>query len=327
MKKRLVYGIALFLLGLSVAIVVWLGSFNPGAVKPDNPTQTLVFWAGFCMIFLLMLALMWYLFREGAKLFLERQSHREGSRIKTKLVLGAITLSCLPVFFLVLFNFELFNHNVANWIRTPESNQIDVVRSVTGMLSKEMQDETTAQAALLAAQPEIHQLLAGGVRTPGLLERFCHQWELESPPLRPPAALSAGLWGPRPAAQNDGRTVLAEADVMEGGKLAGTVHVAARIPEDVARNEQFVRAQSKAWEDMKSMWKYFRSIYLLMMALITLFVLFVATWIAFFLAKQISVPITALLEAAGEVRKGNLKHRVEVRAVDELARWCAASTR
>ena len=54
------------------------------------------------------------------------------------------------------------------------------------------------------------------------------------------------------------------------------------------------------------------------MALITLFVIFVATWIALFLAKQISVPITALLEAAREVRKGNLKHRVEVQAADEL---------
>ena len=54
------------------------------------------------------------------------------------------------------------------------------------------------------------------------------------------------------------------------------------------------------------------------MVLITLFVLSVATWIALFLAKQISVPIAALLEGAGEVRKGNLRHRVEVRAADEL---------
>ena len=76
MKKRLVYGIAVFLLGLSVAIVVWLGSFNPGPVKPASPSQTLIFWAGFSMIFLLMVALMWYLFREGAKLYLDRQSHK-----------------------------------------------------------------------------------------------------------------------------------------------------------------------------------------------------------------------------------------------------------
>jgi two-component system nitrogen regulation sensor histidine kinase NtrY len=48
-------------------------------------------------------------------------------------------------------------------------------------------------------------------------------------------------------------------------------------------------------------------------------VVFFATWIALFLAKQISIPIAALLDAASEVRKGNLKHRVNVRAVDELA--------
>ena len=44
----------------------------------------------------------------------------------------------------------------------------------------------------------------------------------------------------------------------------------------------------------------------------------ISTWIAFLLAKQISIPITALLEAASEVRKGNLTHRVDVRAADEL---------
>src|SRR6202000_2280567 len=38
-----------------------------------------------------------------------------------------------------------------------------------------------------------------------------------------------------------------------------------------------------------------------------------------FVAKQISVPIGALLGAANEVSKGNLQHRVEVSASDELA--------
>jgi two-component system, NtrC family, nitrogen regulation sensor histidine kinase NtrY len=54
------------------------------------------------------------------------------------------------------------------------------------------------------------------------------------------------------------------------------------------------------------------------MALITVFVLFMAVWIALFVAKQISLPIGALLGAANEVSKGNLQHRVEVRAADEL---------
>jgi nitrogen fixation/metabolism regulation signal transduction histidine kinase len=65
--------------------------------------------------------------------------------------------------------------------------------------------------------------------------------------------------------------------------------------------------------------KSVRRFYTMLMALIALFVLYIATWIALFLAKQISTPIAALLTAAGEVRKGNLRHRVDVRAIDELA--------
>ncbi|HWC97244.1 MAG TPA: ATP-binding protein, partial [Candidatus Sulfopaludibacter sp.] len=320
MKKRVVYGIAIALLALSVAIVVWLGSFNPGAFfLPDSPSQTLVFWVGFSMIFLLMLGLMWYLFREGAKLYMERQSHREGSRIKTKLVLGAVTLSCLPVFFLVMFNFELFNRNVAGWIRKPESRQIDMLNGVADMLSKEMQDETRAQAALLAAQPETRQALDTGVRSPGFLERFCQQWELVSATIVPATASApVDAWGPHSPAVQDNRTVLADATVFEGGKITGTVHVSARIPADVAGDAEQIRAAYKRWGELYTNWKSFRSFATLMMALITVIVLCIATWIAFFLAKQISIPITALLEAASEVRKGNLTYRVDVRAMDEF---------
>jgi PAS domain S-box-containing protein len=56
-----------------------------------------------------------------------------------------------------------------------------------------------------------------------------------------------------------------------------------------------------------------------MLFLIALFILFVATWIALFLAKQISLPIVALIDAAQQVSKGNLHYRVRVRAIDELA--------
>jgi len=57
----------------------------------------------------------------------------------------------------------------------------------------------------------------------------------------------------------------------------------------------------------------------LFQVLIAPVLLFVATWIAIMLAKQISVPISALLEAASQVRKGKLAHRVNVPANDEMA--------
>jgi PAS domain S-box-containing protein len=65
--------------------------------------------------------------------------------------------------------------------------------------------------------------------------------------------------------------------------------------------------------------KAIRRSYLLLLSLITLFVLFFAIWIARYMAGQISTPITALLRAAEQIRKGNLSYRVRVGAIDELA--------
>jgi two-component system, NtrC family, nitrogen regulation sensor histidine kinase NtrY len=75
---------------------------------------------------------------------------------------------------------------------------------------------------------------------------------------------------------------------------------------------------AREWRETTTTRTSVRRVSVMLMALITLFVLFVATWIALFLSKQISIPITALAEAASQVRKGNLSHRVKVRAADEL---------
>src|ERR1035437_8133717 len=77
MKKRLVYGFLLTLLALCVLFVVWEGSFNPGRFHPDNPGQTLIFWAVSSLTFLLMVILGWILFREFVKLYVETRSEQE----------------------------------------------------------------------------------------------------------------------------------------------------------------------------------------------------------------------------------------------------------
>jgi PAS domain S-box-containing protein len=55
-----------------------------------------------------------------------------------------------------------------------------------------------------------------------------------------------------------------------------------------------------------------------MLALITMFILFVATWSALFLSKQIVIPIDRLVRATAQVSLGHLDYRVETGAIDEL---------
>ena len=119
MRKRHLFGSGLVLLAILVTLIVWQQSFDFGRYGPSNPLQTSVFWAVSTLIFLLTVTLGFMLFRAGVNLYLERRSNHEGSRIQTKLVLGALAMTLLPVVFLVAFSYEILNRNVEKWFMLP----------------------------------------------------------------------------------------------------------------------------------------------------------------------------------------------------------------
>ena len=120
MRKRYLFASGLVLLAILITLVVWQASFKTSAeYGPANTLETFVFWAVSTLIFLLTVTLGFMLFRTGVKLYFDRQSDREGSRIRTKLVLGALALSLLPVAFLVSFSYGVLNRTVEKWFARP----------------------------------------------------------------------------------------------------------------------------------------------------------------------------------------------------------------
>lgn len=321
MKRRLLIGSGAVLLALSVTLVVWQGSFDFGTYGPSNPTQTFIFWAVSTLTFLLMVTLGFMLFRTGVKLYIERRSNREGSRIKTKLVLGALALSFLPVFFLVLFSVHVLNRNLDKWFGRPVEMEHLTYVEMAEALKGELRARAGLQAELLAARPETRAMLAAGAPAPGFLEPFCKEQNLAAAAIRvgretPPLDVcgSAAL-----LRYPGGSTVVVNSPISYNGVVAGYVTIAPRVPVDIAARQRAIEDYTRTYHRLAADRRNFRTFYLLFLALITFFILFVATWLALFLAKQISVPVAALLHGAEEVRKGNLKHRVDVRAIDELA--------
>ena len=102
--------------------------------------------------------------------------------------------------------------------------------------------------------------------------------------------------------------------IRAADQVVGYVRAGVKPPADLSALKHFIGDYDRLAAERKRI----RNFYLLLLVLITVFVLFFATWVALFLAKQISNPISALLDAAGEVRKGNLGYRIEAHAVDEL---------
>jgi PAS domain S-box-containing protein len=327
MKKRLLYGFASVLLVLSVLVVVWQGSFNKELQRfgPVNPQQTFLFWAISSLVAILMLVLGWILAREAIKLYVARQSNRLGSRIRTKLVLGALALSFLPVFFLVFFSYEVLNLNFMVWFTNPVENQINLFVNGSKLLDRELENRLNSQAELLAGTSEVRSLLAEDTHpAAGFLAKFCQDHGLETAVILPASGDRPGdqpldASGPYPPHVEEGRTIAVLRPVKQGDRTLGYVSLSAPKPIDVSRQTDEVKMYADQWAQVKGNRKNLRTYYIMLMALIALFVLFFAQWIARILANRISVPITALLDAASEVRRGNLKHRVNVNAEDELA--------
>jgi len=79
-----------------------------------------------------------------------------------------------------------------------------------------------------------------------------------------------------------------------------------------------IQREAQKYDELSRERKAVKRNYLSMLWLLTLLILFVATWFALFLSKQVTVPIQALVQATQEVSKGNLGFQVSARADDEL---------
>jgi len=299
---------------VSVTLLVWQGSFTFGDYAPASIEQTYLFWAVSTLIFLLTVTLGFMLFRTAVKLYIERQRNRESTGIKTKMVVGALALSFLPVFFLVLFSISVLNRNLEKWFSRPAMN----VRLELGEVSAALDDETRlrarAQARWLAGLPEIARYLETGVRDREALQEICRQEHLLE------AEISySGVRLPVCAAPPEEAATAKAVEVQVPLGPGATLAVKARMPVDLALKQEEISRHIAEYDRLTANRKATRNTYLMLLGLITLFILFVATWIALFLARQIIVPVSALLKAASQVRQGNLGYRVRVEAIDELA--------
>ncbi|HLK19568.1 MAG TPA: ATP-binding protein [Bryobacteraceae bacterium] len=304
MRKRLMIGSGVLLLALLVALVVWQGSFTFGPFAPASMQQTILFWAISTLIFVLTITLGFILFRTGLKLYMERQTNRPGSHIKSKLIGGALALSVLPIFFLVLWSVSVLNRNLESWFSRPARNMNIDLTQVADALDQEMRSKLAAQANLLAS--------LSPTESADYYERFCAANEIERAEVENPKDVKRVLCSVPKLRNTDLFTVETETP-------RGIITLSARLPLSLAAKQAEISGYVAEYNRLAVDRKAFRSLYLLLLSLITLFILFFATWIARYMAGQISTPITALLKAAEQIRKGNLGYRVHVPAIDELA--------
>ena len=99
--------------------------------------------------------------RSLLRLYVERRQNRLGSKIKTKLVLGALALSIVPVVCLVLFSFTILNRTLNKWFEQPTVEIQKNSEELVSRLNEIMKQKIETDAGWLASMPEVAATLGG----------------------------------------------------------------------------------------------------------------------------------------------------------------------
>ena len=325
-------GLVLSLLFVLIALQVF-GLWE--IFTPDTASDTLLLYALSSLNFIAFIIFTFIFVRNLVKLRRERRAHELGSKIKTRLVVYFIAVSLLPITAMAVFSYIFFNRSLEKWFSSlPEA----VVRQAREVQTNEARN--AAEHLMVTARLVQAPYLLGGGDTPRFqqeLDFLAARGNLSLLSLRPNGDFE-GLTAERGLQPGEAQAILNSLpaaagrdefqgeikigakvfDVAELRLLHGSLAVTARERRADPQLAELVRS-SQTFEDFKRRQRKVRLLGLSTIGLMTLLLLFAATWSAIHLARGIGAPIRALAEAADEVARGNLAHRVATIADDELA--------
>jgi len=337
-KSRKAFFITLgSVVGVLAVIIFSQVSLNIPFVRPTDSETTILLFVLSMLVSLAFLVFGFILTRSILKLYIERRARVLGSQFKFKLVAGALALSLLPVMFLFYSSYALVNRTINKWFTLPFEKVTRDTQEIVTLLSDYASRKTAADARSVAAvlsaavgvgeKPEaIERALAEAARlhavdylawvTPeGKSGAQFPAGGVNLPALMKPEE-RAGDRAVRRVVHAGGAELAIAMLPLEGG--AGWLIAANRLPIGLSHKLVEVQQEYETYWQLNKEIKDLRKVYINILALVTLIILFITTWVALFLSKQVTVPIQSLAEATRELSRGHLGHRVRTEAVDEL---------
>jgi two-component system, NtrC family, nitrogen regulation sensor histidine kinase NtrY len=296
---------------------------------------------------ILLVLLVFLVTRNLVKLVFERRHHIFGSRLRARLALAFVAFTIFPTIVLFLVAEGFLSAAFENWfnVRVESSlkGSLDVAQSYYQFaannalhFARDLGRQTDQQGLWSSsrraelqrfAQQKVGELNLAGIQIfgpDGARLARADRKEVEGPLPDEPAGSLAELLGGQDITrtQRYGKGDIVRAGVpVHGadGKLLGGVMLDYIVPRNVSQRARDISRSYQEYRQLVNMKQPIKNGYILTLALITLVVVFSATWVGFRQAKSITIPLQRLAEGTREVAHGNWSHRIEPGGDEETA--------
>jgi len=329
------------LLTLLLAAVFTLGSLKV-PFEPKNWPEISALFAVSTFITAALLVFVLILGRNVLRLWTERSKQQLGARFKTKMVIGAMAISLLPILFMFVVSYSLLNRTLARWFPRPLEVAAQETRGLLldfGKIQLQRLNELSAAASApvaspgRGAKPVPAEVLPARAISIGADAAWLSQRDGSISGILRRGAYSSDtgqMIQPLTTVPQRTRQLPSGADVWLLGDepyltsaIPSTHHgvalvVARRLPQNFLTRYAEVEKQSLAYEQEKQHLRALKTQMVLSLLLFTILLFTSVFWMALFLAKQVTVPIQALAEGTREVSAGNFSYQVSEQSQDEL---------
>jgi two-component system nitrogen regulation sensor histidine kinase NtrY len=297
----------------------------------ESASDTVLLYALSSLNFIAFVIFGFILLRNLIKLARERRSLELGAKFKSRLWFYFFAISLLPIIAMAGFSYLFMNRALERWFSEIPENVVREAREVQNQAIKLQSEKFRETSKMLATSLERHdftneelqkiteagnltriEVLSKTNQTLALHEKtlpagqkaeldkiigLVKNGRLDEPPLRDGIGFDAAL-----------------ADFSDGRKLIVISNLYSE--ENVS---QLVENALAEFDKLKEKQINIRQVGFLTLGVLTFLLIFASSWTAVYIARGLTVPIKALAEGADEIARGNLAHRVEVLAEDELA--------
>src|SRR4051812_37375119 len=345
----LTLGVVLFFALLGA--LQWFNTSGISFLNPETSGETLAFTSLTVVLFLLLLVLLLLLLRNILKLYAD-QGSALGARLRTRMVLGAALIALMPAVLMFLFSFQLMNRTIDRWFSPNTSELRDDSNRVVQELAEYVANNARVEAESIVSSGAPDQNLAGlknalashrNTLTGGFaivygndgrkIVGYNEPGETNTSYMVP--WLDEGEQEHVIQLQGDFSDTLIQAAqradmpiVVVGGheyelSMARTgsgksVIVALPIPQGLSKAAIRIRSGAAAYWQLFRLRNRVRSNFFLLLLLVTVLVFFASVWLAMFLSKQITRPVSALADAMNRIAAGEYAHRVDLIATAEM---------
>ncbi len=323
---------------------VRLPQFSSSASLSNN----VIFFLLINLNIILLVLLVFLVARNLLKLVFERRRRILGAHLRTRLVLAFLAVSIFPAVLIFFIALGFITSSIENWfnvqIENSLSGSLDVARAYYAGASanadhhaRELAAQVQSQRLLDAAKTEQLPAFVTAKRREynlDMVEVFGADQQMRASALaedvpsevgleRASSLLAAALAGrteTRIHAIDPGDIIRAAVPIIgDGGVVIGAVIVDDFVPQSVANRSAEVARSFQEYRQLKILKQPITSNYIVTLVLVTLLVIFGATWTGFYLAKGITVPIQKLAEGTREVAQGNWQYRIGLADASQVA--------